>query len=149
MRDDVHGIEAVAAFERQRHLARGRALGVEQDRLDLGPQIGEDRAEIGYRGVDEKDFGSAGQGRIGPRIRATSCCGRQRMNLAPIEPGHNALGRTRQRLIHSTHSHHPCRRRLDGKLASELRNGDVCLPPRTDIDAASHGAPDGRTFVIR
>nr|WP_244748168.1 hypothetical protein [Mesorhizobium sp. 131-3-5] len=56
MGDDVHGVEVGAAFERQRHLARGRAVGVEHDRLDLRPQIGEDRAEIGYRGVDEKDF---------------------------------------------------------------------------------------------
>ncbi len=64
VRDDVHGIEPAAPFERLRHLARRRAAAVEQDRFDFGTQIAQDRLQIGRGRVDKENFGEAGHGEI-------------------------------------------------------------------------------------
>jgi hypothetical protein len=54
--DDVQRVEAVTAGDGRRHLPRGRADGVEEDRLDFGAQMAEDRRDVGDAGVDEEDF---------------------------------------------------------------------------------------------
>jgi hypothetical protein len=54
--DDVHGVEAVTAGNGRRDLMRGRADGVEEDRLDLGAQMAEERLDVGDAGVDEEDL---------------------------------------------------------------------------------------------
>ena len=56
MRDDVHCVEAATAGNGRRHLARGRADGVEEDRLDLGAQMAEEHLEVGDAGVEEEDL---------------------------------------------------------------------------------------------
>ena len=38
---------------------RGRADGVEEDRLDLGAQVAEERLDVGDAGVEEEDFAGA------------------------------------------------------------------------------------------
>ena len=56
MGNDVHGVEVATAGDGRRDLARGRADGVEEDRLDLGAQVAEERLDVGDAGVDEEDL---------------------------------------------------------------------------------------------
>jgi hypothetical protein len=54
--DDVHCRQIASAGERLGHLLRRRTAGLEQDRIDIGPQLREDRLDIAYGRIDKKDF---------------------------------------------------------------------------------------------
>ena len=56
MGDDAHCSQLMTAGERG-DLARGRADGVEEDRLDFGAQVAEDGLDVGDAGVEEEDLG--------------------------------------------------------------------------------------------
>jgi hypothetical protein len=45
--DDVDRLKLLAAFQGLGDLARRRPAGVQHDRFDLGPEISQDRLEIG------------------------------------------------------------------------------------------------------
>ena len=67
--DDVDRVKTVAAVERGGDLLRHRAGGVEEDRLDLGAQVVEDRLDVRDAGVDEDhltsgDFTGSGHGKV-------------------------------------------------------------------------------------
>ena len=67
--DDVDRVKTVAAAERGGNLLRHRAGGVEEDRLDLGAQVVEDRLNVRDAGVDEDyltsgDFTGSGHGKV-------------------------------------------------------------------------------------
>ncbi|BAV51037.1 FO synthase subunit 2 [Mesorhizobium loti] len=47
MRDDVDSVEPLVPCERGSDLPRRRLAAVEHDSPDFGPQIGENRVEIG------------------------------------------------------------------------------------------------------
>ena len=67
--DDVDRVKTVATAERGGNLLRHRAGGVEEDRLDLGAQVVEDRLNVRDAGVDEDhltsgDFTGSGHGKV-------------------------------------------------------------------------------------
>jgi hypothetical protein len=54
--DDVHCRQIASAGERPGHLLRRGTAGLEQHRIDAGPQLREDSLDIAYRRINEKDF---------------------------------------------------------------------------------------------
>jgi hypothetical protein len=55
--DDVHCRQITSAGERLGHLLCRRTAGLEQHRIDVGPQPGEESLDIAYSRINEKDFG--------------------------------------------------------------------------------------------
>jgi hypothetical protein len=53
VRNHMHGVETVAAFEGRSHLPRRGAGGVENDGFDSLAQIAEDGVEIGGADINE------------------------------------------------------------------------------------------------
>jgi len=56
MGDDVHCRQVASGGERLGHLLGRRTAGLEQHRIDAGPQLREDSLDIAYGRIDEKDF---------------------------------------------------------------------------------------------
>jgi hypothetical protein len=54
--DDMHCHQITSAGERLGHLLRRRAAGLEQHRIDAGPQLCEDSLNIAYGRINEEDF---------------------------------------------------------------------------------------------
>jgi hypothetical protein len=54
--DDVHCRQRASAGERLGHLLRRRTGGLEQHRIDAGPQLCDDNLDIAYGRINEEDF---------------------------------------------------------------------------------------------